>query len=90
MAVGGPTIAVVANGVDVAYPQGNAKLFGWIAEHGLVVSELPPGTHPSRVRFLARNRLIAGAERRHRRGRGGAAFGRAEHGRAGRSAAAGC
>ena len=60
MAVGGPTIAVVANGVDVAYPQGNTKLFAWIAEHGLVVSELPPGTHPSRVRFLARNRLIAG------------------------------
>ena len=60
MAVGGPTIAVVANGVDIAYPQGNTKLFAWIAEHGLVVSELPPGTHPSRVRFLARNRLIAG------------------------------
>jgi DNA processing protein len=60
MAVAGSTIAVVANGVDVAYPQGNTKLFAWIAEHGLVVSELAPGTHPSRVRFLARNRLIAG------------------------------
>lgn len=60
MAVGGPTIAVVANGVDVVYPQGNTRIFSWIAEHGLVVSELPPGTHPSRVRFLARNRLIAG------------------------------
>jgi DNA processing protein len=59
MASGGPTIAVVANGVDVAYPQGNTKLFAWVAEHGLVVSELAPGTHPSRVRFLARNRLIA-------------------------------
>jgi DNA processing protein len=59
MAAGGPTIAVVANGVDVAYPQGNAKLFAWVADHGLVVSELPPGTHPSRVRFLARNRIIA-------------------------------
>lgn len=59
MAVGGPTIAVLANGVDVAYPEGNTRLFAWIAEHGLIVSELPPGTHPSRVRFLARNRLIA-------------------------------
>jgi DNA processing protein len=59
MAVGGPTIAVMANGVDVAYPQGNTKLFAWIADHGLVVSELAPGSHPSRVRFLARNRLIA-------------------------------
>lgn len=60
MALSGPTVAVVANGVDVGYPQGNARLFDWIAGHGLVVSELPPGTHPSRVRFLARNRLIAG------------------------------
>jgi DNA processing protein len=59
LAAAGPTIAVVANGVDVAYPQGNRKLFEWVAEHGLIVSELAPGTHPSRVRFLARNRLIA-------------------------------
>jgi DNA processing protein len=59
MTLSGPTVAVVANGVDVAYPQGNTRLFGWIAEHGLVVSELPPGANPSRVRFLARNRMIA-------------------------------
>lgn len=59
MAAAGATIAVVANGVDVSYPQGNTRLFGWIAEHSLIVSELAPGTHPSRVRFLARNRLIA-------------------------------
>lgn len=59
MAVGGPTIAVLANGVDVAYPQGNAGLLGRMAHEQLVVSELPPGAHPSRVRFLARNRLIA-------------------------------
>ena len=59
LAAAAPTIAVVANGVDVAYPQGNRKLFDWVAGHGLIVSELPPGTHPSRVRFLARNRLIA-------------------------------
>ena len=59
MAVGGPTIAVLANGVDVDYPQGNGKIFDWIAEHGLIVSELAPGNHPTRLRFLARNRLIA-------------------------------
>jgi DNA processing protein len=59
LAAAAPTIAVVANGVDVAYPQGNRKLFDWVAGHGLIVSELAPGTHPSRVRFLARNRLIA-------------------------------
>ena len=59
MAVGGSTIAVLANGVDVDYPQGNGKIFDWIAEHGLIVSELAPGNHPTRLRFLARNRLIA-------------------------------
>lgn len=59
MTLRGPTVAVVANGVDIAYPQGNTRLFGWIAEHGLIASELAPGTPPSRVRFLARNRLIA-------------------------------
>ena len=59
MAVGGPTVAVLANGVDIDYPQGNSRIFDWIAEHGLIVSELAPGNHPTRVRFLARNRLIA-------------------------------
>ncbi len=30
-----------------------------VARTGLVVSELPPGSHPTRRRFLVRNRLIA-------------------------------
>ncbi|SDU84896.1 DNA processing protein [Microlunatus sagamiharensis] len=59
LAVGGPTVGVVANGVDVAYPPGNARIFEGLAARHLVVSELPPGSHPTRVRFLARNRLIA-------------------------------
>jgi DNA processing protein len=59
LAAGGPTVAVLANGVDVPYPRGNSKLFEWIAKDHLLVSELPPGTNPSRVRFLARNRMIA-------------------------------
>lgn len=59
LAVDGPTLAVVANGVDIAYPRGNARLFDLVARRGLIVSELAPGTDPSRVRFLARNRLIA-------------------------------
>jgi DNA processing protein len=63
MAVGGPTIAVLANGVDVAYPLGNRNLLESIARDRLVVSELPPGAHPTRVRFLARNRLIAALAR---------------------------
>lgn len=59
LAVGGPSIGVVANGVDVAYPPGNARIFEALVARHLVVSELPPGSHPTRVRFLARNRLIA-------------------------------
>lgn len=60
MAATGPTVAVLANGVDVAYPQGNSRLFDRIADQGLLVSELAPGHHPTRMRFLSRNRLIAG------------------------------
>jgi DNA processing protein len=54
-----PTIAVLACGVDVVYPRGNDRVLARIAATGLVVSELPPGSAPTRVRFLVRNRLIA-------------------------------
>jgi DNA processing protein len=63
LAVGGPSVGVVANGVDVAYPPGNGRIFETLAARHLVVSELPPGSHPTRVRFLARNRLIAALSR---------------------------
>lgn len=59
IAGGGRTIAVVASGVDVSYPPGNRALLDVIARDHLVISELPPGTHPTKSRFLARNRLIA-------------------------------
>jgi DNA processing protein len=59
LAAGGPTVCVLANGVDVAYPPGNAPMFETLARDQLLVSELPPTAHPTRVRFLARNRLIA-------------------------------
>ncbi len=54
-----PTVAVLACGVDVAYPRGSDRLLARTAEHGLVVSELPPGSTPTRARFLVRNRIIA-------------------------------
>jgi DNA processing protein len=59
LAVGGITMAVLACGVDHAYPAGHADLFAAIAADGLVVSEWPPGSHPTRLRFLVRNRVIA-------------------------------
>lgn len=59
LAVRGPTLAVLASGADVAYPRGHDAMLARVAGQGLVVSEAPPGDHPTKVRFLARNRLIA-------------------------------
>ena len=60
LAAGGTTVAVLACGVDVAYPRGQAALLQRIAGgEGVVVSELPPGSTPTRPRFLTRNRVIA-------------------------------
>jgi DNA processing protein len=59
LAAKGPTVAVLACGVDRTYPAGNKAVLEYIAAHGLVVSELPPGCAPTRLRFLSRNRLIA-------------------------------
>jgi DNA processing protein len=55
-----PTLAVLACGVDVAYPRQHARLLEEIAEQGLLVSEVPPASSVTRVRFLVRNRVIAG------------------------------
>ncbi|MFY1574958.1 DNA-processing protein DprA [Verrucosispora sp. WMMD703] len=60
---GGLTVAVLACGVDRAYPMGNAALFDRIADTGLLVSEWPPGAEPLRPRFLIRNRVIAAGTR---------------------------
>lgn len=59
LAGGGPTVAVLARGLDRAYPQAHEGLLREIADDGAVVSELPPGWAPYRSRFIARNRLIA-------------------------------
>ena len=63
LAVGGTTVAILACGVDIAYPQGHTDLLARIFDTGLIVSELPPGVRPSRPRFIARNRLIAALTR---------------------------
>ena len=60
LVAGGPTIAVMPCGADRPYPAAHAQLLEAIAERGLVVAEAPPGAAPTRSRFLARNRLIAG------------------------------
>jgi DNA protecting protein DprA len=55
----GITIAVIACGVDINYPAGNARLFEEICESGAIVSEFMPGQKALPNRFLTRNRLIA-------------------------------
>ncbi len=57
---GGKTIAVLGCGVDICYPKVHKALMEQIIEHGMVISEHPPGTqvHPSH--FLPRNRIITG------------------------------
>jgi len=57
---GGKTIAVLGSGFDVAYPRENLDLLEAVARDGLLLSELPPGTRPTKWSFPARNRIIAG------------------------------
>lgn len=56
---GAPTVAVLACGVDRAYPAQHRDLLRHLGECHAVVSEAPPGAAPFSMRFLARNRLIA-------------------------------
>lgn len=55
----GITVAVLAAGIDVAYPAGNSRLFAEISESGALISEVLPGRHAIPSRFLTRNRIIA-------------------------------
>ena len=54
------TIGVIAGGIDVAYPPENAALQDRVAEEGLLLAEMPPGTEPRARHFPHRNRIIAG------------------------------
>ncbi|MEU1279550.1 DNA-processing protein DprA [Streptomyces sp. NPDC005805] len=63
LAAGGVTAAVLACGVDVAYPRGHGELIDRIVRQGLVLGELPPGQHPTPSRFVLRNRVIAALTR---------------------------
>jgi DNA processing protein len=54
------TVAVVAGGIDVVYPEENRGLYDAIARDGAIVAELPPGTEPQARHFPRRNRIISG------------------------------
>jgi len=55
----GRPIGVVASGLDVVYPREHRDLWRAVAEHGLLLSEGPPGTVPEPYRFPLRNRIVA-------------------------------
>ena len=54
------TVAVIAGGIDVYYPPENEARQKDIAERGLLIAEMPPGTEPRARHFPYRNRIIAG------------------------------
>ncbi len=54
------TIAVVAGGIDVVYPEENQGLYEQIAEKGLVVAESALGAKPFAASFPRRNRIVSG------------------------------
>ena len=60
----GPTVAVLASGLDGVYPACNRPLAHRIlSAGGLLLSEYPPGEPPRKWYFPARNRIIAGLAR---------------------------
>lgn len=55
------TMAVVAGGIDVVYPEENRSLYEAITERGILVAELAVGTEPKAKHFPRRNRIISGS-----------------------------
>jgi DNA processing protein len=55
----GRAVAVVGSGLDVTYPRSNAALWEWVANHGVIISEYPPGAQAEPHHFPRRNRIIA-------------------------------
>lgn len=56
---GGTSVGVLATGLDIEYPRRHATLYARMRQHGLLVTEAPPGTGPHAWRFPVRNRIIA-------------------------------
>jgi len=56
---GGWPVAVLGNGIDIAYPPENRELQAAIAREGTLISEFPLGRRPDKLAFPRRNRVIA-------------------------------
>lgn len=61
LSAGGQTVAVMATGLDQVYPAENGSLAQKILNNnGCLVSEYEPGTKPSRLSFIQRDRIQSG------------------------------
>ncbi len=60
IAANGRAIGVLGTGIDVCYPKENKKLYEKVLERGVIIGELPLGTHPAPENFPVRNRIVAG------------------------------
>jgi len=54
------SVAVVAGGIDIVYPEENRGLYDALARGGTIIAELPCGTEPLARHFPRRNRIISG------------------------------
>jgi len=57
------SVAVVAGGADIVYPEENRGLYDALCERGAIVAELPLATEPLARHFPRRNRVISGVAR---------------------------
>src|SRR5579862_2326254 len=54
------SVAIVAGGVDIVYPEENRALHEALARDGAILAEMPLGTEPQARHFPRRNRIISG------------------------------
>jgi len=60
LSVGGKTVAVLGNGIDIIYPPQNLALYRQIEATGAILSEFPFRRRADRQTFPMRNRVISG------------------------------
>ena len=74
------TVAVLAGGADIVYPEENRGLYDAMRTRGAILAELPLRAEPQARHFPRRNRIISGLALGRRRGRGRGQIGVADHG----------
>jgi DNA processing protein len=60
LSVGGKTVAVLGNGIDIIYPAENLGLYRQISESGALLSEFPFTRRADKQSFAMRNRIVSG------------------------------